>query len=146
MLNVTMTRIYAQVGPPILELYYPDPQKTLTTIFGTQGHPPASLTMFSLMYWYNRTDRGQPMAHQLASFHIGKSMGVAPRARKVGADRVCAGLPHLSGDDSALGVSGRRRPVYRRRLARDVLASGGFPYQRLGEEPQRPELDGDSDL
>jgi hypothetical protein len=25
---VTMTRVYAQVGPPILELYYLDPQKT----------------------------------------------------------------------------------------------------------------------
>src|SRR5579872_6015115 len=37
MLNVTMTRIYAQVGPPTLELYYLDPQKTLTTVLGTYG-------------------------------------------------------------------------------------------------------------
>jgi hypothetical protein len=26
--------------------------------------------MFSLMYWYNRTDRGQPMAHMLSGFKI----------------------------------------------------------------------------
>jgi hypothetical protein len=79
MLNVTMTRIYAQVGPPILELYFMDPQKTLTTVFGTIGHSPRTLTMFSLMYWYNRTDRGQPMAHQLASWWIAQSSGASLR-------------------------------------------------------------------
>lgn len=79
-LNVTMTRIYAQVGPPILELYYLDPQKTLTTVFGTHGQSPGSLTMFSLMYWINRDHRGQPMAHQLAAFKIAQATNVAPRA------------------------------------------------------------------
>ena len=79
MLNVTMTRIYAQVGPPILELYYLDPQKTLTTLFGTRLQNASTLTMFSLMYWFNRTDRGQPMAHQLSAFYIGSTLKVAPR-------------------------------------------------------------------
>ena len=37
MLNVTMTRVYAQVGPPILELYFLDPQTTLTRMIGTCG-------------------------------------------------------------------------------------------------------------
>jgi hypothetical protein len=80
MLNVTMTRIYAQVGPPILELYFLDPQKTLTTVFGTHGQSPQSLTIFSLMYWINRTDRGHPMAHQLSAFKIGQVAGVNLRA------------------------------------------------------------------
>ena len=80
-LNVTMTRVYAQVGPPILELYYLDPQKTLTTVFGTLGQSPGSLTQFSLMYWINRDHRGQPMAHQLSAFYVGKAAGnVNPRA------------------------------------------------------------------
>ena len=30
------------------------------------------ITLFSLMYWFNRTDRGHPMAHQLAAFYVGK--------------------------------------------------------------------------
>lgn len=80
MLNVTMTRIYAQVGPPILELYYLDPQQTITTVLGTAGQSPRSLTVFSLMYWYNRDDRGQPMAHQLAAFRIAKAANAHPRA------------------------------------------------------------------
>lgn len=80
MLNVTMTRLYAQVGPPILELYFLDPQKTLTTVLGTSWQSPQSLTMFSLMYWINRTDRGHPMAHQLSAFRIGKATNAPPRA------------------------------------------------------------------
>jgi hypothetical protein len=80
MLNVTMTRIYAQVGPPILELYFLDPQKTITTVLGTAWQSPRSLTMFSLMYWINRTDRGHPMAHQLSAFRIGKATNTEPRA------------------------------------------------------------------
>ena len=80
MLNVTMTRLYAQVGPPILELYFLDPQKTITTVLGTMWQSPRSLTMFSLMYWINRTDRGHPMAHQLAAFRIGKATRTEPRA------------------------------------------------------------------
>lgn len=78
-LNVTMTRIYAQVGPPILELYFLDPQKTLTTVFGTFGQSSQSLTQFSLMYWINRDHRGQPMAHQLSAFYVGKATNVNPR-------------------------------------------------------------------
>lgn len=80
MLNVTMTRIYAQVGPPILELYYLDPQKTLTTLFGTVGQSPASLTHLSLLYWINRDDRGQPMAHQLSAFRVALATRADPRA------------------------------------------------------------------
>src|SRR5439155_7051273 len=46
---------------------------------GTLGHSPRSLTLFSLMYWFNRTDRGHPMAHQLAAFYVGRGTGVPPR-------------------------------------------------------------------
>lgn len=73
MLNVTMTRLYAQVGPPILELFFLDPQATISRSIGTIGQDPQSLTIFSLMYWYNRTSRGQPMAHQLSAFKIAQS-------------------------------------------------------------------------
>lgn len=78
--TVTMTRIYAQVGPPILELYYLDPQKTLTTLFGSLGQPVGSLTQFSLLYWINRDHRGQPMAHQLSAFFVAQRTEVPRRA------------------------------------------------------------------
>jgi hypothetical protein len=80
MLNVTMTRLYAQVGPPIEELYFIDPQRFLTTVWGTVGQDPRSLTLFSLLYWINRDHRGQPMGHQLAAFRAGQIAQVRPRA------------------------------------------------------------------
>lgn len=79
MLNVTMTRVFAQVGSPMLELYFIDPQKTLTTLFGTRGQSPESLIHLSLMYWFNRDNRGQPMAHQMAAFRVMKATGAEPR-------------------------------------------------------------------
>lgn len=79
MLNVTMTRVYCQVGPPTFELYFLDPQKTLTTIFGTTLLSPASATHLSLLYWLNRTGSGHPMAHQMAAFYVGKQTGTSPR-------------------------------------------------------------------
>jgi hypothetical protein len=79
MLTVTMTRIYAQVGPPILELYYMDPGRTLITVFGSLGQSPTSLTHLSLLYWINRDHRGQPMAHQLAAFKVAQEAGAPLR-------------------------------------------------------------------
>ena len=79
LLNVTMTRIYAQVGPPILELYYLDPQQTFTTVFGTLGQPAGPLTQFSLMYWINRDHRGQLMGHQLGALKVAQESGVSLR-------------------------------------------------------------------
>ncbi|MDX1933819.1 MAG: DUF6785 family protein [Capsulimonadales bacterium] len=79
LLNITMTRVYAQVGPPILELYYLDPEKTFTTIFGTLGQQPGPLVQFSLMYWINRDHRGQIMGHQLAALKVAQESGVSLR-------------------------------------------------------------------
>ena len=79
LLNITMTRIYAQVGPPILELYYLDPQQTFATVFGSLGQSPGPLTQFSLMYWINRDHRGQIMGHQLAAMKIAQETGVSLR-------------------------------------------------------------------
>jgi len=80
MLTVIMTRIYAQVGPPIEELYFIDPQRFITSLLGTRWDTARSWTIFSLLYWINRDHRGQPMAHQLAAFRAGKSANVPPRA------------------------------------------------------------------
>lgn len=79
MINVTATRVYAQVGPPTLELYYADPQRTLTTIFGNGLLSPSSATHLSLLYWLTRTNSGHPMAHQLSAFFVGKETNASMR-------------------------------------------------------------------
>ena len=140
MLNVTMTRVYAQVGPPILELYFLDPQKTLTTVFGTYGQSPRSLTLFSLMYWINRTDRGHPMAHQLSAFRIGEATRTDPRALGkwvlvafvVGCADLPAGPPALAyrvGEDQF--VEGGWREAF--------CAAGGRAHQPWVNDPEGPQ-------
>lgn len=72
MLNVTATRVYAQVGPPTLELYFLDPQRTLTTAFGSSLLSNASAFHLALLTWLTRTNSGHPMAHQLSAFYVAK--------------------------------------------------------------------------
>jgi hypothetical protein len=62
------------------ELYFIDPQRFISTVWGTVGHDPRSLTLFSLLYWINRDHRGQPMGHQLAAFRVGQAAHAPPRA------------------------------------------------------------------
>jgi hypothetical protein len=78
-LQITATRIYAQVGPPTLELYFLQPQWTLTTALGTHFLSPASATHLSLLIWLTRTGSGLPMAHQLSAFYVGRQTRAAPR-------------------------------------------------------------------
>lgn len=80
MLTVTATRIYCQVGPPVLELYFLHPQHVITTVFGTYALSPSSAIHLSLMNWLNRTNSGHPMAHQMVAFYVGKHMGVNMRS------------------------------------------------------------------
>ena len=121
MLHVTMTRVYAQVGPPILELYFLDPQTTLTRMIGTLGHSPRSLTMFSLMYWINRTDRGHPMAHQLASFYVEQGSRFSRKWFQVLTTTIVIGTRTLDARSRDLLVLVLRAVRGRRRIA-DVLA------------------------
>jgi hypothetical protein len=79
MLTVTMTRIRAQLGPPMLELYFVNPEQMLVAFTGTHALTPQALTVLSYYFWFNRCYRCQPMAHQLESFRLADATGLAPR-------------------------------------------------------------------
>jgi hypothetical protein len=123
LLNITMTRIYAQVGPPILELYYLDPEKTFTTIFGTFGQQPGPLVQFSLMYWINRDHRGQIMGHQLAAMKVGQESGVSLR-------RLGPWLPLAFVVGAATCLITYLHWVYR--VGEDQFVSGGYREAAAG--------------
>jgi hypothetical protein len=78
-LQVTMTRIRAQLGPPALELFFVDPTIFLTELVGSRAIPPQGLAVLSYFFWFNRCYRCQPMAHQLESFQLAKALGVPLR-------------------------------------------------------------------
>jgi hypothetical protein len=80
MLIVTMTRIRAQLGPPMLELFFVNPEQMLVAFTGTTALSPGSLTVLAYYFWFNRCYRCQPMAHQLEAFRLAETTGLSPRA------------------------------------------------------------------
>ena len=74
-LTVTMTRIRVQLGPPALELFFVNPEHLLVTFTGTRIMSGGSLTVLSYYFWFNRCYRCQPMAHQLESLQMAKTVG-----------------------------------------------------------------------
>ena len=67
---VAMTRMRAEVGPPLHAIVLVNPQTVLVTGFGTRKLGAANLTLFSLFYWFNWLNRSHPMPHQLDAFKI----------------------------------------------------------------------------
>jgi hypothetical protein len=82
MLILTMTRIRAQLGPPMLELYFVNPEQILVAFTGTHMLGGPTLTVLSYYFWFNRCYRCQPMAHQLESFRLADATGL-PRSTLV---------------------------------------------------------------
>ncbi|MDX1933478.1 MAG: DUF6785 family protein [Capsulimonadales bacterium] len=79
MLNITATRVYCQVGPPTLELYFLDPQSTLASVFGSRLFDHGSATHLGLLYWLSRTNSGHPMAHQMSALYVARESGLSLR-------------------------------------------------------------------
>ncbi len=65
-----LTRMRAELGPPLHAIVLVNPQTVLISVLGTRRLGTANLTMFSLFYWFNRFNRSHPMPHQLESFKL----------------------------------------------------------------------------
>ena len=79
MMQVTMTRVYCQVGPPTFEPYFLNPQTALTTIFGSVGIAPATAVHLNLMNFLTNNPCAHPMAHQMSALHIGRQTNADSR-------------------------------------------------------------------
>ncbi len=60
-LSIAITRVRAELGPSSHEMYFTNPQRILVWTFGSRQLGAANLTMMSLMYWFNRCNRSNPM-------------------------------------------------------------------------------------
>jgi hypothetical protein len=69
-LSIAITRMRAELGPPMHDLHYADPGRMITSALSPRRLGVANLNMFSLMYWFTRSYRGHPMAHQLEGFKM----------------------------------------------------------------------------
>ncbi len=70
LLAFALTRLRAELGPPVNELYNIGPDQMLPKIFGTRRLGASNLTMFALFWGFNRAHRCNPMPYQLEAFKL----------------------------------------------------------------------------
>ena len=80
MIATALTRMRAELGPPLHPIVLVNPQVVLVAALGTRTLGSANLTMFSLFYWFNRLNRSHPMPHQLEAFKTAERTGASTRS------------------------------------------------------------------
>jgi len=76
---LVITRMRAQLGPPLHELNYGGPVHVMEWIAGTRRLGAANLTMFSYYWFFNRSYTCHPMPHQLEGFKLAERTGMDGR-------------------------------------------------------------------
>jgi len=79
MIAIALTRLRAELGPPLHAIVLVNPQVVLVAGLGTRQLGTANLTLFSLFYWFNRFNRSHPMPHQLEAFKTAERTGASTR-------------------------------------------------------------------
>jgi hypothetical protein len=70
LLVFSLTRLRAELGPPVNELYNIGPDQMLPRIIGTRRLRAPNLAMFALFWGINRAHRCNPMPYQLEAFKL----------------------------------------------------------------------------
>ena len=78
MLVLALTRLRAELGPPVNELYNIGPDQMLPKIFGTRFIGTRNLTMFAMFWGFNRAHRCNPMPYQLEGLKITDRLQIKP--------------------------------------------------------------------
>jgi len=83
---ITITRIRAQLGPPVHDFWsytsgqsFGHPDMMLVPLLGTRLLGSGTLTMFSFFWWFNKGFRGHPAPHQLESFKLAEQSNMESR-------------------------------------------------------------------
>ena len=71
-----VTRIRAELGPPVHNMGGVNPQTILTSVAGVTAFGKSDLTLFSLFSWFNGSNRSHPMPHQLEGFKLAQRAGL----------------------------------------------------------------------
>ena len=79
MLVFALSRLRAELGPPVNELYNIGPDQMLPQIFGARRLGTSNLTMFGLFWGFNRAHRCNPMPYQLEAFKLAEESKTTPK-------------------------------------------------------------------
>jgi len=69
-LSIAVTRMRAELGPLVHELYYSNSDQVMTAVLGTRRIPPGSLASISMFWWLMRSQNSHIMPHQLEGFKL----------------------------------------------------------------------------
>lgn len=75
-LSIAVTRMRAELGPLVHELYYSNSDQVLSAIVGTRRINPNSLASISLFWWLMRSQNSHVMPHQLEGFKLAERTGI----------------------------------------------------------------------
>ena len=78
-ISLVITRMRAQLGPPLHELNYGGPIHVMRWTLGTRRLGGANLTMLSYYWFFNRSYTCHPMPHQLEGFKLAERTGMDGR-------------------------------------------------------------------
>ena len=79
LLVFALTRMRAELGPPVNELYNIGPDQMLPKIFGTRFFGPKNLTVLAMFWGFNRAHRCNPMPYQLEGLKLADGTRMRPQ-------------------------------------------------------------------
>jgi len=94
-LSISISKMRAELGPPVHDLYYAGPDRLIAEMYGTKRLGSANLAGFSLLFWLTRSYEHHPMPHQLEGFRIAQRTGMSPK-RLSFAMMLAAGIASLA--------------------------------------------------
>lgn len=74
-----ITRVRAELGPPVHTIIYVDPGRTLVAALGTRRVGTVNMTIISFLYALNRCNRAHPMPSQLEAFKMAEESKMGDR-------------------------------------------------------------------
>ncbi len=78
-LSLVITRMRAELGPPVHDLHFTGPDHILTRAFGTPAFSGQDLTILSFFYWFNRAYRSHPQPLGIESLKAANQLGASQR-------------------------------------------------------------------
>ena len=129
---IGVTRMRAEMGPPIHAIGYVTPQYIIVSLLGTRRVASGNLTVLSLLNWLSGSSyaafRTHPMPHQLEAFRIADRVRISNRTMLVVLIRAC-----IVGIQSSLWLY--PYVIYKEGVAggsEQILAGGAETYNFLG--------------
>lgn len=74
-----ISRIRAELGFPVVDMYPMAPQYAMTTALGSQNIATNDLVAFSLFTWFNKSYASNPAPHQMEALKLGEKTGSTAR-------------------------------------------------------------------